>query len=227
MSTSIRNYLSIAELEEFADITITDEAEGLDRISQCEEIIDAYVGFQDKFIFEPVVGLAAAGGASSLTLQSDQINIFYKDYFLGCLVEIIGGTGIGQRKRCTGSTYAGVLTTETFSTPLSTDSFYKIFQPGKFPRECDVEFYDQNNLTQYFKSIPEAVKRAVAAQVEYAIEMGDSFFASDKPQLQSESIGNYSYSKKSNSEGNEVLIAPKAKILLRGIRNLKGVMIIE
>jgi len=226
MPTSNRDYLTIAELEEFADITVTDETEGLDRISQAEEMIDAYVRFQEKFLEESIKGLASSGSTSQITLQTDQQNVYDKDYFLGCMVEIIGGTNKGSRKRITASTRAGVLTTDTFSSAIDNTSFYKIWQIGKFPRYCDVEFYDQNGTTQYFKSIPEAVKRAVAAQVQFMIEMGDAYFASDKADLQSESIGDYSYTKVAGGSSLDKQIAPKAKILLDGIRNLKGAIIV-
>jgi hypothetical protein len=220
--SSKRGYLTIAELEQFADITVTDNTEADDRISQAEELIDAYVGYQEKAVQETLVGLASAGGTTSVTLQTSHKNIYEKDYFKGCYVEIIGGTGVGQRSVCTGSTLAGVLTLQdTLSTALDSTSFYKIYQLGKFPTIENSWYDSENNTDTWYRSIPEEIKRAVAAQVEYLIEMGDSFFSSDKSEKSSESIGDYSYSNATTGTI-EKLIAPKAKMLLRGIKNRKG-----
>ena len=226
--TSRRGYLSQTELAQYANIVVSDTDEADDVIGQAEEMIDAYIGFQDRFISQPINGrLASSGSTTTHTLQSSQQNSAQADYYKGCEMEIIGGTGIGQRRRITASTYAGVLTTDAFTTALDSTSVYKIYQLGKFPRKEDI-FYDGNNSPNtYYKSIPEAVKRAVAAQVDYIIQMGDSFFQTDKADFDSESIGDYSYSKGSNvgMAHTDKLIAPKARTLLKGITNRKGVMI--
>lgn len=224
--TSRRGYLSQSELEQLANITITDTTEADDRISQAEEMIDAYVGAQDKHMTYATKGLAAAGASLSLTLEASQQNTFDIDFFKLCEVEIIGGTGAGQRRKCTGSTKAGVLTVDSAwtTTPDST-SFYRIYQVGKFPRGCDVESNTSGANTTYYKAVPEAIKRAVAAQIEFMIEMGDAYFAGDKPDMQSESIGDYSYTKGQGVGGIGTLIAPKAKILLKGIYNRTGQII--
>lgn len=224
--TSRRGYLSQSELEQLANITITDITEADDRISQAEEMIDAYVGAQDKHMTYKVTGLAAAAGALSLTLETSQQNTYDIDFFKLCEIEIVGGTGAGQRRKITGSTKAGVLTIDSaWTTTPSTDSFYRIYQVGKFPRACDVESYTSGINTTYYKAVPEAIKRAVAAQVEYFIEMGDAFFAGDKSEMQSENIGDYGYTKGEGVSGIGKLIAPKAKILLKGIFNRTGQII--
>lgn len=226
--TSRRGYLSRSELAEFANITITDSTEADDKISQAEEMVDQYVGVQKKFMPEQIVGRATAGGSTSLTLQSNQQNIYDVDYFKLCEVEILGGTGAGQRKKITGSTKAGVLTVDSaWSTTPSTDSFYTIYQLGKFPRVCDVNFYSEQSPSTYYKQIPEAIKRAVAAQVEYFIEMGDGFFAGDKVDMDSESIGDYSYSKGKGAGAFSKQIAPKVRLLLKGIVNRVGELIAD
>jgi hypothetical protein len=43
--TSVRGYLSKDDLEQLANINITDDTEADDVISQAEEIVDEYVGF--------------------------------------------------------------------------------------------------------------------------------------------------------------------------------------
>ena len=222
---SKRGYLNQTDLAEYANITITDATEADDVISQAEELLDWYVGFQDKAIREIYEGRVAASSSTSITLEANRHqNVFEANYFLYCQVEIIGGTGSGQARIVTASTKPGVLTVATWTTTPSTDSYYKIYQLGRFPRTKD-SYYDGQVATPiYSKSIPEAVRRATAAQVQYIIKMGDNFFAGDATTLQSESIGNYSYSRGQNAMGKESLIAPKAKMYLRGIINRKGTM---
>lgn len=223
---SKRDYLSTTELEEYADITITDATEADDQISQAEELIDAYVGHQDKFITRNLTGMLAAGGTTSHTLKSSHQNVYNANYLKGCYLEIIGGTGSGQRQKITASTKAGVLTTDTFSTSTGADSFYKIYQIGKFPRRSDVHHDTENSPNTYYKQIPEAVKRATAAQVEYRIGVGDEFFTGDKADMDAEAIGDYSYSKSGKGVGIHKLIAPKARMLLRGITNRRGQLVV-
>lgn len=217
---SKRNYLSQSELAEFADITIIDTTEADDQISQAEELVDAFVGYQEKSLCSELQGKATAGSTISLTLQTDQQNVYENDYFTYCMVEVIGGTGKGQRSRISASTKAGVLTFDAVSTALDSTSIYKIWQLGKFPRKVDVVFDSVNQPSCYYKSIPEAVKRATASQVQYFIEMGSGFFSTDKFSKTRESIGNYEYEKADGSIND--LIAPKTKLLLRGLKNIKG-----
>lgn len=224
--TSRRGYLSQAELKQYSNIVINDTDEADDVIGQAEEIIDAYVGFQDKFIMEPKHGrFASSGSTTTHTLQSNQQNSLQDGYFKGCEIEIIGGTGIGQRRRITNSTYEGVITTDAFSTTLDSTSVYKIYQLGKFPRKTDIFYDGDNSANTYYKSVPEAVKRATAAQVDYIIQMGDAYFQTDKTDFESESIGDYSYSKGANKAVIDRLVAPKVRTLLKGITNRAGVMI--
>lgn len=220
--TSKRNYLTIAELSQYADITVTDTDEALDQISQAEEDVDSFVGPQDKAVKSEYLGRMSAVSGNTFTLEQTHQNQFYDDYFTWCVVEIVGGTGAGQLKRITGSTYAGVLTVEGWDTTPDTSSVYKIYQLSKFPT-CDEVYVDTNNSpAKYYKNILDQVRRAVAAQVEYRIQMGTAFFAGDKAHLTGERIGDYSYTKTQTSISN--LIAPKAKAYLRGIINRKGVI---
>lgn len=225
---SRRGYLTQTELAQYADITITDPTEADDQISQAEELIDTYVGYQNKFMPYVIEGKASVGGVDTLTLRSDDTAGYEQDYFKGCEIEIIGGTGIGSRTIITASTAEGVLTFSGITT--DTTSFYRIYQLGKFPRVQDVSFDSYSGDDRYYKQIPEAIKRATAAQVEYVINMGDSFFASDESNKQSERIGDYSYSNgnggSNSTSGVMKLIAPKARMLLRGIVNRKGVFLV-
>lgn len=220
-----RGYLSQDELSLYADITITDEDEMNERISHAEEIIDAWAGFQTRAICEKLDGRATSGTTNTITLQEKHQNIYEKDYFLYTIIEIIGGTGVGQQRRCIGSTKAGVLTTlDVWGTVPDSTSVYRIYQLGKFPTK-DQEFYDTDTETpQYYRYILENVRRAVAAQVEYMIEMGDEYFSSNNADKVSESIGDYSYSlgSKGNPSGLDKIVSPKAKAYMRGVRCIVG-----
>lgn len=223
--TSRRKYLSQSELAQFANITITDTTEADDRISQAEEIIDAYVGFHDKFFSGELVGkMSSVASTTQFTLETLQQGMYEADYFKWLEIEIIGGTGAGQRRTISTSTKEGSITlTDAFTTTPDTTTYYRITQIGKFPRHCDVTYYSQSEPFVYLKAIPEEVKRAVAAQVEYLINMGDDFFTTDQSDKKSESIGDYSYStgggvgQKGWGQGAAKLIAPKARMLLRHI----------
>jgi hypothetical protein len=229
VATSRRGYLSQNELEQMANISITDTAEADDQISQAEELIDAYVGPQDKYMKEKVVGYAASAGSSNITLETDQQNIYDIDYFKLCQIEIIGGTGEGQRRKVTGATKAGVLTIySAWVKPPDTTSYYKISQLGKFPRVLDVETATHGSDSYYYKIIPEAVKRAVVAQIEFMIEMGTEFFIGDSSEFTKETIGDYSY----EMAGGRVvaklreMISAKSKMLLKGILNRTGTIVV-
>lgn len=225
VATSRRGYVSKAEIAEalaVAENTISDE-----KLSRAEELIDAYVGAQVKFFQSNLTGRASAGGAATLDLQTDQQNLFDVDYFKGCEIEILGGVSAGDRKKITGSTKEGRITVDSnwTATPDAT-TFYSIYQLGKFPRQQDVVFYSQNTPYTYYKRIPEPIKRAVVMEYEFIENMGDDFFAGDQLGKQSESIGDYSYTNATESTGVQGLIAPKVKILLRGIRNRTGRIIV-
>jgi hypothetical protein len=216
---SKRGYITAAQVNESYGFTPTDA-----QINQAEEIIDDYVGFQDKFLDYEIRGLLAAGGQNNFTLEAQHQNNMQLNYLRGCWIEIIGGTGEGELQRISKQGLNGVITVEAgFTTTLDTTSYYKIYQLGKFPRQCDVEFDGIHQPQQYYKAIPQALRQAVAAQVHFINEMGDAFFATDKNQLNSETIGDYSYTKGSTaSVGRYALVAPAAKGLLRGLVNRAG-----
>lgn len=218
LPTTRRGYLSRAELSQYADITITDSAEADDRIGQAEEQVDAYCGYVEKYMPHTVTGTCSSATSSTITLEQSHQNTYDKNYFKNCEVEIVSGTGEGQRKRVLSSLKSGVLTvSDNWSTTPDSTSIYKIYQLAKFPRATDVEPVSSNGETVIVKTIPEAIKRAVAAQVAFAIQKGDAFFSGDAVEKVSESIGDYSYEKSSTGSGGYTkLIAPAAKLLLKG-----------
>lgn len=225
--TSRRSYLSQDELEQMADITVTDTQEADDQIAQAEEFIDAYVGAQERFFPNEIIGMVSTATSTTITLAPIHQGVYYNGYFQWCEVEIIGGTGSGQRRTIESSTQAGVFTLrDAWAVTPSTDSVYKVYQLGKFPRVSDVYTITDTNPVTVYKSIPEAVKRAVAAQVEFFVELGNSYFRGDKSEYNSETIGDYSYTKGAGFSGAKIskLVSPKAKSLLKGITRRWGVI---
>lgn len=222
---SKRQYATIAEVEQFADVTSTDDTEFEDRISQAEELIDAWVGFQNKAVCENYQGEVSSVNSKTIVDSGSGTPLVAKDdFFKGCTLEIIGGGGAGASRTIESSSYDNRSITYTGDaiSGLDTTSVFRIFQLGKFPRYKDMS---QNRAgDQYYKYIPEAVKRAVAAQVEYIINQGDDFFSTDDTDKDSESIGNYSYSGGSAAQKSALvrMIAPKARTLLKGITNRTG-----
>lgn len=233
--TSRRQYLSQSELQQFADITISNPTEADVLISQAEEILDGYVGFQDQFLSkredQTIIGKAQAANANTLTLESRHSNVFLVNYFSYTELEIIGGTGQGQRNGILSSTYPNTIVTfvNPFTTAPDATSLYRIYQLGKFPRRKDCYLDAINPPTPiYYKSIPESIKRATAAQIEYMLNQGYSFFKSDDIFKSSEKIGDYTWDKPRDGSGTGItqMIAPKAKMFLQGYINRKGIMLV-
>ena len=209
---SRRGYLSIDELQQLADISVTDDDEAADQISQAEEIIDSYIRNSSKFIPSPRNGKATDGSTTTLIdTSSDSPFNQDDDYYKGCEIEIIGGTNVGERRRVSGydKDTQKITVSDAFASAIDGTSVFEIYQVGLFPRVIDV--WHQHET--YYKRIPEAIKRAIAAQVEYIIEKGSSFFlgATDD---ESESIDDYSH--KRVNAGMRSMIAPKARMFLRG-----------
>jgi len=221
---SRRRYTTSTEISEYADIIIDDSTEADDQISQAEEMIDAYIGFQNKQIKSKFEGVATGGTPTTLIDTSGDTPLNYNDnYFNYCEVEVVAGTNVSEIRQIISSDKSvnSITVNEAFTAAIDDTSVYIIRQLGKFPRVKDVFTKTVDGESLYYKSIPEAVKRAVAAQLQYIIEKGVEFFAgaTDKKM---EIIGDYHYQVK---EGAERLIAPKARMLLKGIMNRKGVLI--
>lgn len=228
--SSLRKYATIDQVQEFADITSTNDAEFEDRISQSEEMIDAYVGTQQKHVDRIFTGrLTSVSGTTLVDNSSDSPLVFDDNYFSYCVVEIIGGTGSGQRKSVTASSKndKSITVDSAFTTTPDSTSVYKIYQIGKFPRHQDV-YHDPENL-KYYKSIPDAVMRAVCAQMAFIVDKGDAYFAGDGSEMQSESIGNYSYSRGQGDSAASFVkfVSPRARTLLRGYKVSGGRIIAD
>lgn len=222
LPTSRRGYLSQNELKQFANITITDSAEADDQISQAEEMIDNYIRRADKFIKNEITGQATAGDTTHVyDTSSDNYFNYDDDYFNGCEIEIVAGTNAGERRRISDYDKATkkITVAAAFTSAIDSTSVFVISQLGLFPRIKDVF----HNNSVYYKRIPEAIKRAVAAQVEYVIEKGESFFKGGAD-FKSENIDDYGYTREDGATGSAVLIAPKARQFLRGFISRIGTL---
>ena len=217
-----RQYINFDDVEQYSNITITNLGEAEDQMNHAEELIDSYVGFQDKHIPLDFSGLATNGGNNYLidTSGDSHLKSFEDDYFIYCEVEIIGGTGKGQVRTIESynKSLNKIIVSENWDTNPDNTSFYVIRQLGKFPRIEDA-YYENNE--RYYKTIPNAVKQATLAQLDYIISKGRDFFNS-AVDFQSESLEGYSYTKKS---GKDNFISPTARQLLKGIVNKKGQII--
>ena len=215
-----RGYITTADLQSYADISIEDNTEAIERMNMAEEIIDNYVGFQNSFMRYDISGTATGGTTTTLvdTSNSSQINGTLVNRFSYCILQIIGGTNAGESRTIISSDTEGTLTVESaFSSAIDSTSVYRIYQLAKFPRTQDYSLI--SNV--FYKFIPEAVKNACLAQVQYMIEMGDDFFTSGVDK-KSEDIDGYSY-----TIPNDVrrMIAPKAREYLHGVVSRKGKLI--
>lgn len=227
MATTVtrRKYATVADVTAY-DSTINTPS--LEDISQAEELIDSYVGYHCKSVEDTIIGRVASATSTTITLEANRHqNAFQANYLLNCVVEIMDGTGSGQFRTIKSSTLIGVVTVDDAwdTTPDST-SHYQIYQLSKFPREEDIYFDGNAAIPIYVKNVPEQIQKAVCAQVQFMKTEGANYFASNATDFSSESIGNYSYNRGA-SDNVAPLIAPRAKLLLRGFMNRKGIMLLE
>lgn len=220
---SRRQYITQADIEKFSDIQVIDSVEADDQMSYAEGMVDAYVGFQAKHISRSHSGVATSGGSNYLIDSSGDSPLKNRDddFFTFCEIKIIGGTGSGQTRTVISSDedLCKVIVSENWTTNPDNTSFYVIQQLGKFPRIDDV-FRDDTG--KYYKTIPDAVKMATLAQLEYIIQKGSDFFA-NAIDYESERLEGYSYVSKA---GKNKFISPHARNLLKGIANRKGRLLI-
>jgi len=220
-----RNYVPLATVQ------ATTAAADLNDIDLAEQLIDQYVGFPNKHVPVEYQGQVSALGNSNKTIidTNDDSQLEVNDnYFKFCVIEFITGACAGEVKAITSSDKddKSVTVTDAFTgTPVVGDVF-KVYQLGKFPRQKDATVAPSADT--FYKTIPQNVRDAVVAQVAYQAQMGDAFFAGDDSDKESESIGNYSYSRGGGggSSSSVKFLAPRARILLRGFKNLTGRLVV-
>ena len=213
---TLRGYITKAEVEKYCDIALTDETEAIERMEYAEQIIDDYVGHQVKFFRHDESGVATGGSTTTLedTSNGSALNTSYDDKYTYCTLQILSGALKGEERLITSHEDNTVTLHEAFDTPVVGGTVYRVYQTGKFPRVQDFDLVEAQ--TKYFKYIPTKVKDACLAQFQYMLEMGDEFFTSGVEKTK-ERIGDYSFEVKGSR-----MIAPKAKLLLKGITNRKG-----
>ncbi len=221
MATTVtkRNYVSLAQA--------TNVISGftLDELDQCEQAIDDYIGHQNKAVTQEFTGNPTNVNGKIITDISNTSQLHqHNGYFSNCVIEIVGGTGKGQVRFISDSNYnnQSVTVVDDWDTAPDATSFYRIYQLAKLPRSKDV--LQSRDGLNYYKTIPDAVQQAVLAQVAYFSAKGAAHFVDDQSDIQSENIGNYSYSKKSGNDQSSSVsaVSPRARTLLRGIKNSLG-----
>lgn len=228
-TTTLRNYITIAELQALCGIQVTNDGEALRQIERAEQAVDDYVGSTSKHVTSDFRGLVSSVNGKEVIDTNPASQLHVTDgYFERCVIEIIGGTGSGQMRLIASSSNdnRSVTVINDWDTPLDSTSFYRIYQLAKFPRQGDI--YPSPDGRRYYKAIPDPIKRAVAAQIDFMIQKGDAFFVGDQADVISESVGNYSYSKANSGQSSVVTaLAPRARTLLRGYKNSMGSLIPE
>lgn len=196
-----------------------------------EALVDAYVGFQQKFYASEIVGKVTASLSGQVVDTNSNSPLYVTDNtFAKCYIEIIGGAGEGQSRFITSSdrddrsvTFEGA----AFSPALDDTSVYRIYQLGKFPRRQDSRTPSGDSI--FYKYIPDAIKNATVAQLEFILAQGDDYFEGDDSEMDSERLLNYSYSRGGNA-GQSALVkflSPKARAFLKGYKNSTGVIAVD
>lgn len=210
-----RNYISTSDVSGATDA----------QVALAEEIIDQYVGPQPRYINIEYEGEVSSHSSKVITDTSDITQLDRDDnYFDKCVIEIMSGQEVGKVRHITDSDKGNKSITYTGDalSNLAVGDIFKIYQLAKFPRRKDVFSRTVSGEVKLFKSIPRAVIDACIAQGEYILEMGDNYFEGDSTDKNSESLGNYSYSRGGERSAIVNMTAPKARMLLRGIMNRKG-----
>lgn len=220
MST-LRNYIALTNVQ-VVEATATEA-----QLDLAEQLIDQYVGWQSKHVRSDFDGEITAIDSlviSDTSSTSKLDSAGYDNYWNYCVVEFMSGSAAGEIKRITASDYsAKTITIDSATTgSLAVGDVFRVYQLAKFPRVKDTF----NRDTVFYKAIPKAVQEAVIAQVSFIIEMGDSYFTGEDSEMDSESIMSYNYSRGANSGQSAIvkMLAPKARILLRGIKNRTGIL---
>ncbi len=215
-----RNYVPLATVQ------VQTAAADLTDLDLAEQLIDQYVGFQDRAVGAEYRGIISALTNSNKTIEdtnnTSQLN-FLDNYFAFCVIEMLTGDAAGEVRPIISSVKADRTITikDAWTNTPAVGDVFKVYQLGKFPR-CKDESVFPSSTTMY-RSIPQAVKEAVIAQVAFQAQMGDAFFSGDDSDKQSESIGNYSYSRGTAGASSSVkMLSPKARAVLRGIKNSTG-----
>lgn len=213
---------------ETTDVSGSTEAQ----VALAEQLIDQYVGPQNKrsrgIVRGQITSLLGSGTIIVDDNTTTQLAVT-NGQFKGQVLEMISGDQAGKSAVISSSDKddKSVTLRAAFGTNPEVGDYFKIYQLAKFPRVQDsLTSPDGLNV---FPTIPDAVRAACIAQVEFIMAKGDGYFTGDTSDFQSESFLNYSYSRGSGSDSQSAivkLISPQARTLLRGIVNRTGRLVV-
>lgn len=219
MSTT-RGYLTDTQYQQITGAAaLGDTADKI--INRAEAIIDGYIGNWLPAIAAQYDGaLASVTDGSNVTLATEHVTQMPGvNYLKGMVIEMLTGDAAGQYRMIESQTALGLLTLDTAFNPVPVaGDIYHIYQMGKVPRARtnDLRSFAASGTTTYVKTVPAALREAVAWQVKYMQELGDQYFDGQQLLMNSESFGGYSYQKGENAQGGKAIIAPKARQVLSG-----------
>lgn len=215
---TIRGYLTD---KQFQNITGADSL-GTDAdliIAKAEAIIDGYIGNWQPH-FNEIVTVPSSAQAGEITLNAqDRASLPGVDYLKGLAVEFLNGEAAGETRIIESQGSDGVITfDQEFSDEPADGDIVRIYQAGKVPRRGtdDVISREVINERIYIRNIPQPLREAVAAQIQYMQELGDEFFDGQASSLDSESMQSYSYQRGESAKGGKAMVAPKVRQLLAG-----------
>ena len=232
MARSEFNYILPSELAAYIHTMsgVTDEALAAKFITDAERVIDAYVGGGPRFYPELTGNPSFTVASGVTTLPSSIFGSRRPNYWAkgGVYIEILNSadaSNIGARRLVVASSVESVTLDTGFDTELTAAAQFVFIQDSQFPR-----LWDSNILGD--PHMPQVLKLAVAAQVEYGIAygseafgLGDSSIVDDESgNVQSRTYGSgYSESRDTRrTEGLARWIAPRARVLLRALLNSTG-----
>lgn len=233
MSYSDYNYIQPSELAEriHSMASVTDEAIAATFITDAERVVDAFVGPGQKF-YQRLGGQTSAeiaSGATALTAAifgSRRPNYWAAGGAYIRLVSAADSSLNGERRLIVASANPDTVTLASgFGATLAAGAEFQFQQESAFPRIWDQDTWGNPDM-------PELLKAAVAAQVEYGIAYGseafglgdDAIVADTAGDITSRSYGSgYSESRDARrKDGLAVWIAPRARVLLRRLLSSTG-----
>lgn len=200
-------------------------------IGRAETIIDGHLGFWQPAFYQHWQGIAQVASATGLTLATAHINSLNntRDMLKGLVCEFLSGAAEGKFVTIKSQAPDGTITFDSMTPAPAAGDIYHIYQLGKVPRagERDYTTFVDNGVTIYAKSVPAALREAVAHQVAYMQELGDAFFDGTALNMSGERFGSYGYTKAESAQGAKAIIAPKARQSLSGtgLINRTGVIL--
>lgn len=213
----------------YIEVTAGPQGTTVANLTLAEQLIDAYVGYQEKYLPGQIQGEITSLLADEVIVDESPTSVLNQpgivDRYKNCIIEWLSGQRAGDTDviRASDGDSSSVTYTGNTSQAIAVGDIFRIWQPLKFPRRQDV-IVRSTTLSTIYKTIPDAVKQAVYAQVEFIIEQGDDYFTGLDSEVESENIMSYGYSRGSNSGQSAAvkMVSPKARVLLRGIKNIKG-----